>query len=175
MEKYDIYRCSVNSTGTDRYVLGQKGKRNLLAICVNPSTATDKLPDATMKRLEGFARINGFDGFAMINLYPQRSTNPDYLDKDFDVVRHNRNLEEIGNVIEELQCNTILAAWGTTIARRQYLIECLKDIYKLLSSYPFEWVCIDLTKYGHPRHPSRAGYGDFKLFDIEHYISKIKQ
>ena len=49
---------------------------------INPSTATESRPDPTMRKIIGFAIRNGFEGFAMMNLYPLRSTNP-YEEKTF--------------------------------------------------------------------------------------------
>lgn len=54
-----------------RYLLKKTGNSMLFVFGVNPSTATDSNPDATMKKVMGFAEFNGFDVFAMMNLYPQ--------------------------------------------------------------------------------------------------------
>ena len=45
----------------------------MYVIGINPSTANEEKPDRTIGRVMGFAEENGFDGFAMINLYPQET------------------------------------------------------------------------------------------------------
>lgn len=54
---------------TVRYLLKKEGKRILYVIGINPSTANETKPDRTLGRVMGFAEENGFDGFAMVNLY----------------------------------------------------------------------------------------------------------
>ena len=80
---------------TIRFALLKDGEQMLYVFGVNPSTATDKKLDRTMQKVLGFAERNGFDGFAMMNLYPLRSTNPYALPKVMDEGLHQRNLAEI--------------------------------------------------------------------------------
>lgn len=170
---YDIYRYNGEGENSDRYVLGRSGNRPLLALCLNPSTATDEDPDATMRRLEAMSKINGYDGFVMINLYPQRSKHPANLEKEFNTERHKNNLAEIARIVKELKFDTVLAAWGNNIFNREYLSDyCLKEIAATLSEHSLTWKCIALTAWGQPKHPSRAAYGTFKDFDIAAAISR---
>ncbi len=74
---------------TVRYLLKKEGKRILYVIGINPSTANQEKPDRTIRRVMGFAEDNGFDGFAMINLYPQRSTLP------YHPRQHSRRLSDV--------------------------------------------------------------------------------
>lgn len=60
----------IGNTGRLRYVLSKPGKNVLFVIGVNPSTANEEKPDPTMRKVIGFAEVNGFDGFVMLNLYP---------------------------------------------------------------------------------------------------------
>ena len=69
-----------------RYVLGQPGKNNLLVIGVNPSTATPDEPDPTIKKVMKITEDNGYDGWIMVNLYPQRSTNPKGMEREYLIV-----------------------------------------------------------------------------------------
>ena len=172
---YDIYRYNGEGENSDRYVLGRSGKKPLLALCLNPSTATNETSDATMRRLKGMAEINGFDGFVMINLYPQRSRSPYILETEFNPERHKNNIAEITRIVKELKFDTVLAAWGNNIGirNRKYLKDvCLKEIAATLSGHQIKWKCIALTAWGHPRHPSRAAYGAFRDFDIDSYLNR---
>ena len=61
-----------------RCALVQKGEKKILyVIGSNPSTADDTKKDPTMTKVLKFAESNGFDGYVMLNLYPQKSTSPD--------------------------------------------------------------------------------------------------
>src|SRR5690606_17601605 len=68
-----------NDENTLRYVLGEKGNKTIACIGVNPSTATPEKLDPTLKKVKTVAKHNGFDGWIMYNLYPQRATNPNDL------------------------------------------------------------------------------------------------
>lgn len=170
---YDIYRYNGEGENSDRFVLGRSGDKPLLALCLNPSTATDEDPDATMRRLKGLAELNGFNGFVMINLYPQRSRSPYNLEREINPERHKNNLAEIARIAEELKFDTVLAAWGNNIKNRAYLRhKCLKEIAATLSEHSIKWKCISLTALRHPKHPSRAAYGTLKDFDIDEYFNR---
>ena len=71
-----------------RYILGTKGKRPLICIGINPSTAKPDDLDNTLKSVERIAAGNGFDSFIMFNVYPQRATDPDDMDKNFNRPMH---------------------------------------------------------------------------------------
>ncbi len=49
-----------------RYSLTNKGVNPLIVIGINPSTADKDKPDATMRRVMGFAERYGFDSFVML-------------------------------------------------------------------------------------------------------------
>ena len=51
-----------------RYILGTKGKKPLICIGINPSTARPDALDNTLKSVERTALFNGYDSFLMFNL-----------------------------------------------------------------------------------------------------------
>lgn len=53
-----------------RFVLGKFGERNLICVGLNPSRAEPGNYDPTMKRVENWASMHGYDGHIMVNLYP---------------------------------------------------------------------------------------------------------
>ena len=59
-----------------RYALGYQSEKTLFVIGLNPSTACDKTPDNTIRKVMGFAERNGYASFVMFNLYPKRATYP---------------------------------------------------------------------------------------------------
>jgi hypothetical protein len=94
-----------------------------------------------------------FDSWIMLNIYPQRSTDPNGMDIIFKQKEHQKNLDYIEEVFKHNQGADIVAAWGNLITKRPYLMSCLKDIYKVSQRYNMNWVCIDINKTGHPKHP----------------------
>ena len=171
-----MYNFITMKTDADnvRYSLERKGNRMLYVFGVNPSTATDKKPDRTMQKVLGFAERNGFDGFAMMNLYPLRSTNPRALPKVMDEELHQRNLAEIKNVMSNSRSPVVLLAFGDAIGAAPYLKKCLKDIVTTLQPLCPQWKQIGTpNKFGNPRHPSRAAYSLwFRDFDIKAFTQK---
>lgn len=156
----------------ERYFLRKDGKNNLIIIGVNPSKATHKNSDPTMNKVMGFTERNGFDGFIMLNLYPQRCSNPKNLDKEMRLELHQKNMEIISNIIKDTEKPTILVAFGDVIMSRSYLKDCLKSIVSLISTKNPQWKQIGQpTLLGNPRHPSRAKYCEFEPFDINNYLN----
>ncbi len=157
-----------------RYALGSVGKKNLVVIGLNPSTADDKKPDATLRKVIGFVQRHSYDGYIMLNLYPQRATYPELLHKRRNTSYHRKNLEVIIDIVSSSDSHSILAAWGNTIQIRKYLFINLKEIYMNLSS-PARWLQIgEGTALGHPRHPSRVAYqAGLKDFDVEKYVNAL--
>lgn len=168
MEKYaDIYEPNDNNTA--RFLLGKKGNKTLLVFGINPSTATDIEPDRTISIIRNFAAKNGYDGWIMCNVYPQRATYPSNLDSKLNTELHKRNLETIK---QELKGDVgLLAAWGTNIYTREFLKDCLKDIINISKDY--SWKCINITKYGHPGHPLFKKIDIFKDFNMGKYIETL--
>jgi hypothetical protein len=163
-----------NEENTVRYILGTKGENPLICFGINPSTAEPENLDNTLKSVEKLALNNGFDSWVMLNIYPQRATDPNNIHKDFDILIHESNLTMINKLLSELQNPTIWAAWGTLIKKRPFLIECLKDIHKLTSRYNCSWVTIgNLSVNGHPHHPLYlSSTTSPEPFKIDEYVKK---
>lgn len=175
MKSYQIDLYKNSKDNSLRFVLGSKGLNPLIVIGLNPSTADENKPDMTISKIIGFAIRNNFDGFIMLNLYPQRATSPDNLDIKMNFDIHRENIATIFNCLKDLNEISILAAWGEPINRRDYLIKSLIDICDSVSHLNINWLQIGaMTKTGHPRHPSRATY-DLGLMqlDIKQYISSL--
>ena len=170
--KYSPIIYENTDDNSSRFVLGNIGENPLCVVGLNPSTADDKEPDHTMKKVMGFATCNGYDSFIMFNLYPLRSTNPQKLSKERVLALSSQNIKHIRKILESLKAVNLLAAWGETITVKSYLLDCLHEINDSLSGLNINWLKIgDLTTSNHPRHPSRAGY-DNKLtkFNITAYL-----
>lgn len=168
-----IYKTFDNNNA--RTILGNIGSNNLITIGVNPSHATDIISDRTIIKVKRFSNKHDFDGWLMLNIYTQRATKLNYLHDNFILTYHDENLKQIKNHLQIVKSGKIWCAWGESILERPYLIELLKDIYIVLRQFDFEMINIgELTKTGHPRHPSRLAYNnELKIFDIETYIKNI--
>ena len=170
----NIYRK--NAANTERYLLGKKGTKPLIAVGLNPSTADDQKPDMTIRKVLGFADRYGYDGFIMINLYAHRTPYPDCLPQVIDPNCHQNNLREISTLLRSLPQPNLLAAWSESITVRPYLKECLTSLLSQLAILnPTWWKIGEYTKTGHPRHPSRAAYNlVLNPFDVEAYLEELR-
>ena len=157
-----------------RFILGTKGEKPLFVIGVNPSYADEKIPDLTIKKVIGFSERNGNDSFIMLNLYAQRSTNPNSMHNSINKELHETNIKHILDILKKHKEVKILAAWGGTIKKRKYLLDCLKDIKECIKPFNVEWLEIENVRVTlgkqHPRHPSRGTYSKLIPFNIDEYL-----
>jgi hypothetical protein len=156
-----------------RFLLGTESKNPLIVVGVNPSKATEYDMDLTVTRIKEYAFRNKFDGYIIINIYPQKETNPLDIHENLNNEIHLQNLHEIEHLIKKWKPKSILAAWGETIQLRTFLKICLRDIFVITKKHKLVWQCTGLTISGHPRHPSRGAYRDIVYFDIDTYSKKF--
>ena len=163
--QYWIYETDSNNFC--RYSLGYCCKTPLLCVGVNPSTATPQKLDPTIRSVARIAHINNYDGWIMINLYPQRATKPNDMDFIMNDSICKQNLFVINSILNKYKITEIWAAWGTLITKRTYLKKCLSDIY---------WITFGpSSKAGHPHHPLYLSSNAQKEnFDITSYISQLE-
>ena len=57
-----------------------------MCIGINPSTAVPDRLDNTLKSAQRIALFNGYDSFIMFNVYAQRATDPDDMEKTMNPV-----------------------------------------------------------------------------------------
>lgn len=167
-----IYANTLDNSA--RFLLGTEGENPLIVVGVNPSTAAPGDLDLTVTKVTEFARRNDFDSWVMLNLYPQRSTDPTGMHDVLDPALQAENERHIAAFINGRPL-TILAAWGELMDSRPYLPTLLAGILTLPELSGCTWMSIDeLTATGHPRHPSRAGY-DWPLrpFDVVPYLAIV--
>lgn len=167
---YDLYAC--NPRDTARYILGKKGRRKLIVIGLNPSTANATKADVTVAKVERVAAASGFDGFVMANLYPQRSTQPDGLHRRVNTTLYHENIQRIVAAACSETEPVFWAAWGGDISKRTYLWRALVELHAQLVPLNAKWLHYgELRKDGHPRHPSRLAYAwSFSEFDLNSYL-----
>ena len=125
--------------------------RRLLYIMLNPSTATERANDPTIERCERRARMLGYGGFRVCNLFALRETDPSLL-------RRAQTPEGPDNRAQILVAvdwaDDVLCAWGIHGAHRGQGQSVLKLL--LASSKPL--LALGVTSSGHPRHPLYVSY-----------------
>ncbi len=173
-DEYDIgkWLYAPNFYSEYRYILGTRGENPLICIGINPSTARPDDLDNTLKSVERIALGNGFDSFLMFNVYAQRATDPNAMEKACNWQLHKENMEAFRYVLSISKNPTVWAAWGAIIEKREYLPECVRDMVKIGQEYGATWVCAGaITKKGHPHHPLYLRKDEkIKPFDIESYL-----
>ena len=174
-ESYDIEKWiyAPNFYSEYRYILGTRGKKPLICIGINPSTAEPGNLDNTLKSVERIALGNGFDSFIMFNVYAQRATDPDTMEKKCNLRLHKENLEAFRYVLSISERPAVWAAWGAIIEKRDYLAGCVRDMVTVGQEYGAGWYCAGaITKKGHPHHPLYLRKDEkLKPFDIEGYLN----
>ena len=176
-DDYDIEKWlyAPNFYSEYRYILGTRGKNPLICIGINPSTAKPDALDNTLKSVERIALGNGFDSFIMFNVYAQRATSPDDMEKTCNTALHRENLEAFRYVLSIGENPTVWAAWGTIIEKRDYLKSCVQDMIAAGEEYGAKWVCAGkCSKKGHPHHPLYLRKDELiRPFDVAAYLESI--
>ncbi len=177
-DAYDIEKWlyAPNFYSEYRYILGTRGKKPLICIGINPSTAEPDNLDNTLKSVERIALGNGFDSFIMFNVYAQRATSPDDMEKVCNQALHAENLEAFRYVLSISKQPTVWAAWGAIIEKRKYLPDCVRDMLAAGEAFDARWVCAGaITKKGHPHHPLYLRKDEkIKPFDVAAYLENLK-
>ena len=176
---YDISKWlyAPNFYSEYRYILGTRGKNPLICIGVNPSTARPDALDNTLKSVERIALGNGYDSFLMFNVYAQRATSPDDMEKVCNPLLHAENLAAFRYILSISQKPAVWAAWGAVIEKRKYLPDCVRDLVAVGTEFDAQWYCAGaITKKGHPHHPLYLRKEEkLKPFDVAAYLDSIRQ
>ncbi len=159
------------SDSNNRFALGQPGKYNMLVVGVNPSTATPWKDDPTIRKVRNIIKESNYDGWVMVNLYPQVTSEPDNLPKVMDADITEKNMQIISEIIEKNYIAAAWAAWGNLIDKRPYLGEILCQLEEYVQC---EWYYRgSLTRSGNPRHPLYLPVnGKFNWFPVYDYACR---
>ena len=174
-DEYDVNKWLYvpNFYSEYRYILGTRGKNPLICVGINPSTAKPDDLDNTLKSVQRIADGTGFDSFLMFNVYAQRATRPDDMEKKCNLRLHEENMKAWRYLLSISEKPAVWAAWGAIIEKRNYLPECVADMLRISREYDAEWFCAGaISKKGHPHHPLYLRKDEkLKPFDIEGYLN----
>jgi len=108
---------------------------------LNPSTATERADDATVRRCKAYARAWGFGGVVMTNLFAWRSRDPRALRRTPDPIGTRNSLR----FLRRAGGHSVVAAWGNGgrhLGRGAALRAACPDL-----------LALGLTRLGEPAHP----------------------
>lgn len=115
----------------------------VMFIGLNPSTANEAEPDATIRSVIRIARYNGYGGVYMMNCWPFVTSKPELL-------QHNEYTDKWNDVMLTViasRCKDVVLAWGN------FKVVSAKGRDKeLLAMFPRAKV-IGLNSNGSPKHP----------------------
>ena len=162
-----------------RYILGTRGQNPLICIGVNPSTAAPDDLDNTLKSVSRIAAGNGFDSWIMFNVYAQRATRPEDMDRELNQALHRANMAAFEYILQNVAKGlrpAVWAAWGTIIEKRPYLPGCVRDMVALGRRYNARWLCAGKrSAKGHPHHPLYLRKDEKTVdFDVEQYLEGLQ-
>ena len=161
-----------------RYILGTRGINPLICIGVNPSTAEPGNLDNTLKSVSRIAGGNGYDSWIMFNVYAQRATRPEDMDRVCNDRLHEANMEAFRYILSHVGegvAPAVWAAWGAVIEKRPYLPGCVRDMVTIGEEYGAHWLSAGkISVKGHPHHPLYLRKDEKTVpFDVKGYLETL--
>lgn len=149
----------ISPDGLYRYILTRIWDDKLpvlLWVMLNPSTADARVNDRTILTCIEFARVLGYGGIEVVNLYAFRATDPDELSQAADPIGPGN--DHWLNVAAA-RCDAAMLGWGQHAAIN--LVQAYQGslrnrpdvVVEILQRYSLELQCLRITKKGQPQHP----------------------
>src|SRR5665213_2393764 len=142
--------------GPWRYVLIRSwddGLPQLVVIMLNPSTADHTVNDPTVLTLIHFAKLWGYGGLRIVNLYAFRSSKPADLVAAGDQASGPSNGKHVTSAVlyAERTSGKVLVAWGNGGGAQA------ASLTGWLRTRSVELICLGTTLSGSPKHPLARG------------------
>ena len=139
---------------------------------INPSTAAPDALDPTLQSVQRIAASNGYDSFLMFNVYAQRATRPDDMEKSLNPELHAENRKAFRYLLSLSPEPAVWCAWGNVIEKRDYLARCVGDFLADGQAVDARWFSAGpLLKSGHPHHPLYLKAATpLQPFDVAEYL-----
>lgn len=136
-------------------IIWDASRQKLVIIMLNPSTADEIRNDPTVERMERRARMLGFGGVIVLNLFAFRATDPRDMKRQQDPVG-DMNDQFIRQHLEAALASggTVFVGWGAhgTYAGRA------GQVAAMMASIGVSPVCLAVTNSGQPVHPLYQPY-----------------
>ena len=125
--------------------------------------------------MERVAHFNGYDSFIMFNVYAQRATRPDDMERERNEILHRENMAAFVYALSLSDAPAVWAAWGTVIEQRDYLPDCVRDMISLGEAHNARWFTAGArSKKGHPHHPLYLKKDSpLETFDAAAYVNTL--
>jgi hypothetical protein len=144
-----------------RYVIGRKWDDSLPRVAfvmLNPSTATERVLDPTIRRCIAYAKRWGFGSYEGLNIFALRSTDPKKLYSCVDPVGRENDMMLTNRLFSTEPTETgrdcpfaisrVIAAWGNHgrfLGRGDRVASMIREVRPLM--------CLDVSSKGYPKHP----------------------
>ena len=168
--RYDTRYPAKWETTSVRYVLGEvwnpKVKKALVCVGLNPSTAVPEALDFTLGRVAEYAkRHKEYGAWYMVNIYPQRATDPDDMHTEPLAEIVAENLHQIQELMRSLDEADVWCAWGSTIKKPRFgflreLLCVQGGVLDALRANNAAFKASGITADGYPKHPRVLTHGD---------------
>lgn len=151
--------AEISECGLYRHWLEREWDKALpvLVVCMlNPSTADAEREDQTLLALIHFARLWGYGGLTIVNLYGWRSPHPDEMKRAAaraDEVNHQRRRDAM-LIAAVMGGNRLLVAWGND---GDFEGEATRFADYAADTVGVDLVCLGTTLSGAPKHPMARG------------------
>ena len=159
--------CLFSECKSYRWILKREllsGKKTVIFIGLNPSTANSSNNDRTLSRMINFCSKWNYKNIYVINLFGLISKSPIQLSKSNDPIGENNNfitLKTLEFWRENINCDLWLG-WGDKgqlKGRDLKVLKLIKNFFNFKSNennYSERVLTLGLSKKGNPRHPLYA-------------------
>ena len=116
--------------------------------------ADGRLPESGADEIavdSSVAKNNGYDSFLMFNVYAQRATRPNDIERVCNEALHRANMEAFDYILSLSEQPAVWAAWGNIIEQRAYLKDCLADMIAIGERHGAQWYTCLLYTSPSPR------------------------
>jgi hypothetical protein len=153
-----IRSAVISDCGTYRYKLVRDLEttgKHVTVVMVNPSTADAEVDDATIRKLLGFAAVNGWGKITVVNKFAFRATDIKALRTAHDP-EGPYNSGYVRHAI--IQSDIAVVAWGPLSKLPRHLRHYHQIITSAARDYKRQLYCLGVAQDGHPKHPLMLPY-----------------
>ena len=167
--------CRIFTRSTDIFSARAGKSRSCASASIpRPPSRIGSTRDNTLKSVERIALGNGYDSFLMFNVYAQRATRPNDMERVCNEALHRANMEAFDYILSLSEQPAVWAAWGNIIEQRAYLKDCLADMIAIGERHGAQWYTAGRRSVkGHPHHPLYLkATSPLDAFDIRAYCAE---